>query len=248
MAKASEVRIPANAIPLSRQPGASIAVVGTPNSGKSTLFNRLTGLRQKIGNYPGVTVERHVGLLKDRSISIELVDLPGTHGLTAHSLEEQATVDAVFGHLEGCTHPDGLLLILDASNLYQGLYLAQQMLELELPTVVALTMVDAAEQAGKRVDVDALSAALGGAPVYPVVATTGRGIGALTHALEDLPGQSPIAPPAAWPELSHAAASLAGESALSPALLMRAELRPGRWTPAPGGAGPRAGSARDKDK
>ena len=214
MAKASEVRIPANAIPLSRQPGASIAVVGTPNSGKSTLFNRLTGLRQKIGNYPGVTVERHVGLLKDRSISIELVDLPGTHGLTAHSLEEQATVDAVFGHLEGCTHPDGLLLILDASNLYQGLYLAQQMLELELPTVVALTMVDAAEQAGKRVDVDALSAALGGAPVYPVVATTGRGIGALTHALEDLPGQSPIAPPAAWPELSHAAASLAGELSL----------------------------------
>lgn len=222
MAKAREVRVPANAIPLSRQPEANIAVVGTPNSGKSTLFNRLTGLRQKIGNYPGVTVERHVGLLRDSERRIELIDLPGTHGLSAHSLEEQATVDAVFGHLEGSPAPAGLLVILDASNLYQGLYLAQQMLELELPSVVALTMVDAAEAAGTRIDIEVLSTVLGGVPVLPVVATTGKGIDALVEALESLSEQEPLAPVNAWPELQAAAHDLVERTGLPPALVARA--------------------------
>ena len=197
-------------------------MVGTPNSGKSTLFNRLTGLRQKIGNYPGVTVERHVGLLRGTERRIELTDLPGTHGLSAHSLEEQATVDAVFGHLEGSPAPAGLLLILDASNLYQGLYLAQQLLELELPTVVALTMVDAAEAAGIKVDVAALSEVLGGVPVRPVVATTGKGIAALVTAVESLSSQESATPVDAWPELRAAARGFVDSTGLPTALVARA--------------------------
>ena len=227
MTEAREVRIPASSIPLSRQPEASIAVVGTPNSGKSTLFNRLTGLRQKIGNYPGVTVERHVGILRDGERRIEMVDLPGTHGLSAHSLEEQATVDAVFGHLEGCASPDGLLIILDASNLYQGLYLAQQLLELGLPSVVALTMSDAAEAAGIQVDIAALSDALGGVEVLPVVATTGKGIQRLAEALETVHEQEPSRPLEVWPELTAAARRLAGDSGLPVALVARALIDDG---------------------
>ena len=222
MASTSEVRIPANSIPVSRRAKASIAVVGTPNSGKSTLFNRLTGLRQRIGNYPGVTVERHVGTLKDASERIELVDLPGTHGLTAHSMEEQVTVDAVFGHIEGNAPPDGLLIILDASNLYQGLYLAQQLLELRLPAVIALTMTDAALAAGYEVDIDEMSTCLGGVRICPVVATTGKGIGALRDALESLHDTPAVEPAPVWPELTAAAGELAERAGLHDAVVARA--------------------------
>ncbi len=222
MSSASEVRIPANTIPVSRHAKASIAVVGTPNSGKSTLFNRLTGLRQRIGNYPGVTVERHVGILKDARERIELVDLPGTYGLTAHSMEEQVTVDAVFGHIEGNAAPDGLLIILDASNLYQGLYLAQQLLELRLPAVVALTMTDAALAAGYDVNVEELSRNLGGVRVCPVLATTGQGIGALRDEIEALVDAEPVEPVNVWPELAAATAELAHGTELSDAVIARA--------------------------
>ena len=147
MTKSTETRIPVNEITVAKRSDASIAVVGNPNSGKSTLFNRLTGLRQRIGNYPGVTVERHVGTLKVGDRTLELVDLPGTHALSAHSLEEQIAVDVILGHMDGTATPDGILAVLDGTNLYQGLYLVQQLLELERPLVVALTMADAAELA-----------------------------------------------------------------------------------------------------
>ena len=172
MTKSTEIRIPANQIPVSRRADASVAVVGNPNSGKSTLFNRLTGLRQRIGNYPGVTVERHVGTLKVGERSIELVDLPGTHALSAHSIEEQIAVNVILGHMDGTAVPDGILAVVDATNLYQGLYLMQQLLELERPVVVALTMLDAAELEGLSVDVEKLSERLGGVTICPVVATT----------------------------------------------------------------------------
>ena len=148
MSKASETRVAIDDIPRRRQPDASIAVVGNPNCGKSTLFNRLTGLRQRIGNYPGVTVERHVGQLKLDGQTVELIDLPGTHGLSAHSFEEQIAVDVIFGRMEGTQPPDGILAVVDATNLYQGLYLVQQLIELELPVVIALTMTDAAIASG----------------------------------------------------------------------------------------------------
>ena len=148
MTKTAEIRVPANDITLTRRPDARVAVVGNPNSGKSTLFNRLTGLRQRIGNYPGVTVERHVGLMKVDDTTTELIDLPGTHSLSAHSLEEHISVDVIFGRVEGTPEPDGILAVLDATNLYQGLFLVQQLIDLERPIIIALTMTDAADQAG----------------------------------------------------------------------------------------------------
>ena len=209
MADATEIRIPVTDIPVSRQPDASIAVVGSPNSGKSTLFNRLTGLRQRIGNYPGVTVERHIGTLKTDGHTIELVDLPGTHGLSAHSYEEQIAIDVIFGRMQGTQPPDAILAVVDATNLYQGLYLVQQLLELERPVVVALTMSDAAAARGLNVDVEALSARLGGIKICPVVAITGKGINELRNALIELADQPPPEPTAAWPELTSAARDLA---------------------------------------
>lgn len=215
MTKQTETRVLLQDIPTSRQPDASIAVVGSPNSGKSTLFNRLTGLRQRIGNYPGVTVERHIGTLKTDNQTIELVDLPGTHGLSAHSLEEHITVDVVLGRIEGTQPPDGILAVIDATNLYQGLYLVQQLLELELPVLIALTMSDAAEASGLKIDIEALSARLSGVRICPVVATTGKGINDLRNALVELAGQPVPAPSESWPELSSAARELA-ESATVP--------------------------------
>lgn len=184
-------------------------MVGGPNSGKSTLFNRLTGLRQRIGNYPGVTVERHIGSLKTDGRTIELVDLPGTHGLSAHSYEEQIAVDVIFGRMEGTQPPDGILAVVDATNLYQGLYLVQQLMGLERPIVVALTMWDAAKTGGLSIDIEALSQRLGGIRICPVVATTGEGINDLRNELVGLADADVPEPAAAWPELSEMAADLA---------------------------------------
>ena len=167
MIKSREIRVPANQIPVSRRADASIAVVGNPNSGKSTLFNRLTGLRQRIANYPGVTVERHVGTMQVNDCTLELVDLPGTHALSAHSIEEQIAIDVIFGRIEGTRRPDGIVAVVDATNLYQGMYLVQQLLELECPIVIALTKSDAAFTEGLRIDVNALSRRLGGITVCP---------------------------------------------------------------------------------
>ncbi len=211
MTKPSEIRVPANEITVAKRFDASIAVVGNPNSGKSTLFNRLTGLSQRIGNYPGVTVERHIGYMKYDDTTIELVDLPGTHSLSAHSLEEHISVDVIFGRMEGTRAPDGILAVLDATNLYQGLFLVQQLTELELPTVVALTMTDAAEKSGIQVDTAELSALLG-VPVYPVVATTGSGLELLRRALADIRDLTPPRRVRVWPELAEAAERLAADA------------------------------------
>ena len=209
MTKLTETRIPVKDISVSRQPDASIAVVGSPNSGKSTLFNRLTGLRQRIGNYPGVTVERHIGILKTDDQTLELVDLPGTHGLSAHSLEEQIAIDVIFGRMEGTQPPDAILAVVDATNLYQGLFLVQQLLELERPIVVALTMSDAAVASGLKIDIDALSSRLSGIKICRVVATTGQGINELRNSLVGLADQAAPEAISAWPELALAAQRLA---------------------------------------
>jgi ferrous iron transport protein B len=205
--KTSETRIPVNEITVAKRTDASIAVVGNPNSGKSTLFNRLTGLKQRIGNYPGVTVERHIGILKTDNTTTELVDLPGTHSLSAHSLEEHIAIDVIFGRMEGTRSPDGILAVLDATNLYQGLFLVQQLVDLELPMIVALTMTDAAEKSGIQVDTAALSALLG-VPVYPVVATTGAGLEMLRQAIAGIRDVEPPRRIRVWPELTAAAGEL----------------------------------------
>jgi len=183
-------------------------VVGNPNSGKSTVFNRLTGLKQRIGNYPGVTVERHIGVLSFDGKQTELVDLPGTHSLSAHSLEEQIAVDVILGRMEGSNSPDGVLAVLDATNLYQGLFLLQQLVDLNLPMVVALTMTDAAAQSGIDVDVKALSAALGDVNICTVIATTGFGLDKLRAAVSELPETTPPNRISVWPELTAAAERL----------------------------------------
>ena len=211
MTRSSEIRIPANEITVAKRTDASIAVVGNPNSGKSTLFNRLTGLKQRIGNYPGVTVEKHVGYLKTDDTVVELVDLPGTHSLSAHSLEEHIAVDVIFGRIEGTPSPDGILTVLDATNLYQGLFLVQQLVDLELPMIVALTMTDAAKKSGIQVDTAALSALLG-VPVYPVVATTGAGLDMLRRAIAGIRDVEPPRRIRVWPELTEAAAEVAEDA------------------------------------
>jgi ferrous iron transport protein B len=186
-------------------------VVGNPNSGKSTLFNRLTGMRQKTGNYPGVTVEKHVGVLKLEGVVLELVDLPGMFALSAHSLEERIAINVLFGRMPDVNPPAGILAVVDTTNLYQGLYLLQQLLTLNLPVVVALTMTDAAQASGLQIDVDALQKRLGGVAVCPVVATTGQGINALRAALADLPAAPKPNLPTLWQELSHASEELVRE-------------------------------------
>lgn len=208
MTKPSEIRISAGEIAVRRGTESRIAVVGSPNSGKSTLFNRLTGLKQRIGNYPGVTVERHVGTLTVDGKKTELIDLPGTHSLSAHSLEEQIAVDVILGRMDGSSAPDGILAVLDATNLYQGLFLLQQLVELQMPLVVALTMTDAAAQSGIAINIDALSKALGGVKICSVVATTGAGLEKLRAAISEIQDMPDLHEISVWPELTAAAKEL----------------------------------------
>src|SRR5690606_21434290 len=163
----------------------TVAVAGNPNVGKTSLFNVLTGSRHEVGNYPGVTVERRVGHLASRfdGHAMQVVDLPGTYSLTATSEDEAVAFRALTGADEA--PPDVILLVLDASNLARNLYLALQVLELGLPVVVALNMVDLAKQAGVTIDPEALEAALG-VPVVPTVARIGEGLDALIKVLDAL--------------------------------------------------------------
>jgi ferrous iron transport protein B len=226
MSQVAEVSVQLDQVSLRRRASATIAVVGNPNAGKSALFNRLTGMNQKTANYPGVTVERKTGRCQLKDGSIDLVDLPGTYSLSANSADEQIAVRVLFGRVAGTPNPDGVLAVVDSTRLYQGLYLLQQLVELGRPVMVALTMTDAAERDGLKIDRDKLSALLGGIDIYPVVATTGRGFDALRVGLGRLPHADPPAPLAVWPELAAAVdelASLQGE----PKGWQRAEIE--RW-------------------
>ena len=161
------------------------ALVGNPNAGKSALFNALTGARQKIANYPGVTVERKAGRLTLPSGEpLELIDLPGSYSFDAASPDEEVTRKVVHGEFEGEATPEVIVLVVDAANLEQHLVFAQEVLELGRPTVVALNMIDLAERDGLTLDPAALSAALG-VPVIPTVAVRGRGLQELTAAIAE---------------------------------------------------------------
>lgn len=161
------------------------ALVGNPNAGKSALFNALTGARQKIANYPGVTVERKAGrLLLPSGEPVELVDLPGSYALDATSPDEEVTRKVIMGEQEGQAKPDVIVLVLDSSNLEQHLVFAQEVIELGRPTVVALNMVDLAERDGLTLDPGALQSALG-VPVVPTVAVRRRGLTELAAAIAE---------------------------------------------------------------
>ena len=160
-----------------------IAVVGNPNAGKSALFNMLTGARQKVGNYPGVTVERKSGRLSlADGRPAELVDLPGAYSLDPSSPDEEVTRDVVFGCQQGERVPDALLIVLDATNLDNHLRFALQLIGLGLPTVVALNMVDLAKRDGLTIDKERLAQALG-VPVVETVAVRRRGLDDVKEAL-----------------------------------------------------------------
>ena len=143
---------------------------------------------------------------------VELIDLPGTHALSAHSSEEQIAIDVILGRMRDMGEPDGILAVVDATNLYQGLYLAQQLLELGKPVVIALTMADVARKAGTGIDIVQLRERLGGAPVVPVVSTTGEGVAELREQLSKIGELAPPRPAAAWLALSDAARVLIAET------------------------------------
>jgi ferrous iron transport protein B len=165
-------------------PSPMVALVGNPNAGKSALFNALTGARQKVGNYPGVTVERKSGRMTfDDGRPVELVDLPGTYSLDSSTPDEKVTRDVLFGRQEGERTPSALVIVLDATNLDNHLRFAIQLIALGLPTVVALNMIDMAERDGLDIDLARLSAELG-VPVVATVAVRKRGLDELRLALD----------------------------------------------------------------
>jgi ferrous iron transport protein B len=159
-----------------------IAVVGNPNTGKSTLFTALAGVRQRVGNYPGVTVEKKTGHLRHAGHTFELIDLPGTYSLAPRSPDEMVAVDVLLGRGEHGPPPDVVLSIVDASNLERNLFLTSQALALGLPTVVALNMVDLAHDRGIEIDIAKLEQRLG-VPVVAVQANRRSGLEALKTAL-----------------------------------------------------------------
>ena len=152
----------------------TVALAGNPNAGKTTLFNALTGLRQKVANYPGVTVERKEGIWRvSDDKTAKLIDLPGLYSLDANSIDEQIASDVLTGKIIGIDAPDVIVAVVDATNLERNLYLVTQLLEYKIPLVIALTMIDEAEKSETRIDAEKLSEALK-VPVVPIVASKAR--------------------------------------------------------------------------
>jgi ferrous iron transport protein B len=175
-----------------------VALIGNPNTGKSTLFNALAGVRQQVGNYPGVTVEKKVGHMDHRNRRFALVDLPGTYSLAPRSPDEMVAVDVLLGRREGESRPNAVACIVDASNLERNLYLVSQVLELGLPTVIALNMIDVAERRGMHIDCPRLERQLG-VPVVALQANRGIGIDRLKDALSQAAEQITTAPESPFP-------------------------------------------------
>jgi ferrous iron transport protein B len=152
-------------------PELTVALAGNPNAGKTTIFNALTGLRQHTGNWPGKTVEKKEGLFEHEGTRINLVDLPGTYSLTAYSPEEIIARDYIIEQ-----RPDAVINVVDATNLERNLYLTVQILELDVPVVMALNMADDLLKTGAQIDAGQLSSLLGGIPIVFTTANQGKGI------------------------------------------------------------------------
>lgn len=173
-----------------------VAVAGNPNTGKTTLFNRLTGSDRKVSNYPGVTVESHTGsfALPSRTI-VDLMDVPGAYSLSARSREEEIAIQAIAG-LSGLPTPDVVVVVVDATQLSRNLYLVLQVIELDLPVVIALNMVDMLAKRGESIDAQVLSAELG-VPVVGISALRGQGLDELALAIDRVVKQPATARPGA---------------------------------------------------
>lgn len=193
-----------------------IALVGNPNTGKTTLFNRLTGARQRVGNYAGVTVEKKTGTTtlpspaaNGREEKVAVIDLPGTYSLAASSDDERVVIDVLMGRMEATTRPDVVVCVVDATNLMRNLFLASQVADIGLPIVIALNMSDAAREQGLDINTTLLAERLG-VPVVETVASKGRGIDDLKRAVADVltrPTQG-VAPMPWTSAVEDAAASL----------------------------------------
>jgi ferrous iron transport protein B len=202
------------------------AVVGNPNCGKTTLFNALTGLRQKVGNYPGVTVEKKIGITySQHGRPIQLIDLPGAYSLAARSPDEAVLRDVLLGRREDTPQPDRIICVVDAANLERNLYLVHQILDLGRPVIVALNMMDMAAETGMKVDAAELEGELG-VPVIACEAVHAKGLVELKLAMSRI--ELPLArhrwdvPAPIAPAVAELQASLRDHDARSP-LIARAE-------------------------
>ena len=184
----------------------TVALIGPPNSGKSTLFNRLTGLRQKVANYPGVTVEQRMGLMAGvNRPDLTLIDLPGIYSLTPYSEDARVAIDVLRGKMPGTPKPDAVLLVLDSQHMTRQLMLAAPVLSLGLPTLVLLNMSDVMKSRGGHVDTLKLARELC-APVAAISATNGTGMDAVPLFLNQ-PGNGTTAQPLTLPVLGNAASA-----------------------------------------
>lgn len=186
-----------------------LAAIGNPNTGKSTLFNALTGLSQKVGNFPGVTVEYVVGRTVCDGLPVSIVDLPGTYSLSAQSPDEAVAVDVLLGRVPDVPPPSAVLVVLDGTNLRRNLFLASQILEIGIPAVVALTMTDLLVPSGITLDIAALEARLG-CPVVPLAGADAAGLERLKQALAATVRNPRVPALAITPTLRAAARELAG--------------------------------------
>ena len=211
--------------------GTRVALVGNPNSGKTSLFNALTGARQKVANYPGVTVERKEGaVVTPNGLRVSVVDLPGTYSLRARSPDEAVTRDVVLGRFAGEVSPEILVCVADATNLRLVLRLALELKSVGRPLVLALNMFDIAEKQGIRIDREGLSRALG-IPVVTTVAVRKRGLDDLLRQVDALAAQGKAVAVSTWHEPSATEIRQAHKEAEG---IMRAyvkpPLRPDTWT------------------
>ena len=171
----------------------TIALAGNPNAGKTTLFNSLTGLKQKVANYPGVTVERKQGAWQLNGSAATLIDLPGLYSLDATSMDERIARDVITGQISGVKKPDAIIAVVDATNLERNLYLVTQLFEFGVPVVVALTMIDAFEKQKHEIDIAKFSELLG-VPVVAVNAKSGRGRDELSETIHSVLAKQPKIP------------------------------------------------------
>ena len=170
----------------------TVALLGNPNTGKSSLFNALCGMSARVGNYPGITVEKKVGILQGTREQIDIVDLPGTYSLAARSADEAVTIDVLCGLQPGESKPDAVVVIVDSTNLERNLYLLSQVVEVGLPTLLVLNMWDRAVAENHEIQVDELAKRLG-IPVMVTTASQKKGVVEVRQAIESLLG-APVLP------------------------------------------------------